>query len=149
MAASLAHMSNQDLKEIVVKDREGVSESELREALKTSPSPVNLLGTWVNVDANTTGLVRVVLGWAAGLMVHPYGACHPNPCDWGSVRGMPYGNSVSSSYAVAFSAVFQPSFKTTILTGYIQAGMLVVETFSHFTDGSGRFDYYSRETFRR
>jgi hypothetical protein len=54
---------------------------------------------------------------------------------------------VSSSSAVAFSAHYKFSFKDTIVTGVLDSGSLRVETFNHFTDGSGRSDYYSRGYF--
>jgi hypothetical protein len=33
-----------------------------------------------------------------------------------------------------------------ILTGHLQGKNLIIETFTHFTDGSGRDDYYSTDT---
>jgi hypothetical protein len=39
------------------------------------------------------------------------------------------------------------SFKETIVTGVLDSGSLRVETFNHFTDGSGRSDYYTRRYF--
>jgi len=149
MAHTTDHMTMEDLKEIIVTEREGVTANELKEAAELSPSPINLLGTWVNVDSNTRGMVKLILGWAGTLRVHAYGACHPTPCAWGTVNGLTYGSSVTSSRAVAFAATYQFNFKSTIVTGSLQGGMLVVETYDHFTDSSGRFDYYSRYTFRR
>jgi len=134
----------QDLKEMIVIEREGVTAQELQEAAQLLPSPIDLLGTWVNVDSNTRGIVKIILGSARTLRVHAYGACHPTPCDWGTVDGLTYGNSVSSNRAVAFSVMYQLGFKTTIMTGHLQRGYLVVETYDHFTDSSGRYDYYSQ-----
>lgn len=139
----------QDLKEMAIIEREGVTAQEIKEAAQLVPSPIDLLGTWVNVDSNTRGIVKIMLGSAGTLRVHAYGACHPTPCDWGTVNGLTYGNSVSSSRAVAFSVVYQFSFKTTTITGRLQRGYLVVETYDHFTDNSGRYDYCSQYTFRR
>jgi hypothetical protein len=149
MAPSTDHMTMQDLKEIIVTERDGVTANELKEAAKLSPSPIDLLGTWVNMDSHTGGIVKLILGFAGALRVHAYGACHPTPCDWGTVNGLTYSNGVSSSRAVAFSAIYQFSFKSTIVTGKLQSGMLIVEVFNHFTDASGRFDYYDRYTMRR
>lgn len=149
MAQTVDHMTMQDLKEIVVTERDGVTANELKEAAKLSPSPIDLLGTWVNVDSQTGGIVRLILGFAGTLRFHAFGACVPSPCDWGTVNGLTYGNSVTSSRAVAFTATYQFSFKSTIVTGSLQGGMLVVEAYNHFTDNSGRFDYYARYSFKR
>ena len=134
----------------VVPERAGVTVKELEEVLKVAPAAMPLLGTWNNIDPSTGGLVKIVLGFAAGaITVHAFGACHPTPCDWGVVKGMTYGATVSSNQAIAFSAFYKFGFKETILTGHLLRGQLFVETFSHFTDGSNRFDYYADEILRR
>ena len=149
MPQTVGHFTNSDLDEIVVAEREGVALDVLKEAAGLTPSPIDLLGTWVNIDSHTGGIVKIVLGWTNALQVHAFGACVPNPCDWGVVAGHTYGANVSSGRAIAFSAAYQFNFKSTIVTGSLQGGMLVVEVFDHFTDNSGRYDYYSRLTFRR
>lgn len=108
----------------------------------------DLKGDWRACDKDTRGLVRVVLGQRGGnLTVRVFGACHPTPCDWGTVKGLAYAESVSATDAIAFTAVYKFSFKNTIVTGRLDSGSLIVETYNHFTDGSGRSDYYSRGYF--
>jgi hypothetical protein len=145
------HKSMWDVdKPATIPEREGVTTTELKAAQEAAPSPIPILGMWKNVDPNTGGLVKIVLGWAAGaLTVHAFGACHPTPCDWGSVKGLAYGANVTANRALAFSAMYKFGFKETVLTGHLQGGSLIVESFNHFTDGSGRFDYYADEVFRR
>jgi len=103
-----------------------------------------LLGTWTNCDKATRGIVRVVITDEGGLKVQTFGACSPTPCDWGKVKGLAYAANVSSTPAVAFSAIYKASFKETILVGVLDHGSLIVETFNNFTDNSGRSDYYSK-----
>jgi hypothetical protein len=106
-----------------------------------------LLGTWNNVNTATRDVVKVVITAAgSGIKVDAYGACSPTPCNWGNVAGLAYAASVSSSPAVAFSAQYKFSFSQVILTGHLQGKNLIIETFTHFTDGSGRDDYYSTDT---
>lgn len=113
-------------------------------AVVVSPAP--LLGTWVNVDHNTRDLVRVVIAQAGNeITVHAFGACSPNPCDWEQVPGMVYSESVSLSPAVAFTAQYKFSFSDVTLTGHLYEGALFVENYTHFTDNSGRADYYSMD----
>lgn len=112
---------------------------------KAAVVPAALVGTWSNCDKATRGLLRIVIAASgAGVTVHAFGACTPTPCDWGVVPGMVYAENVSSTAAVAFSANYKFGFKETIVVGHLDVGSLSVETFDHFTDGSGRSDYYSR-----
>jgi len=105
----------------------------------------DLTGTWLACDRNTGNLVRVDIGTrGSSLTVHAFGACTPSPCDWGTVKGIAYAANVSSAQAIAFSARYEFSFKNAIVTGHLDSGSLVVETYNEFTDGSGRSNYYTR-----
>jgi hypothetical protein len=118
------------------------------ELLAAVVGPAALVGIWNACDAATRGLVRVVIAASgSAITVQAFGACTPTPCDWGSVPGFAYAANVSSSAAVAFSASYEFSFKETIVTGVLDNGSLIVETFNHFTDGSGRSDYYTKGYF--
>jgi hypothetical protein len=129
---------------------EQVSAAKLKAVKKKRLNLKPLLGKWLNCDNKTGSLVRVELGSRRGILtVHPFGACTPTPCDWGAVKGLAYSESVSSIDAVAFTAIFKFSFKETIVTGHLCEGCLLVETYNHFTDSSGRCDYYSRDCFCR
>ena len=113
-------------------------------------SPAPLVGHWVNSDPATRGLVKMdITAAGAAITVHAFGACTPTPCDWGAVAGLAYAKDVSSSEAIAFSAQYKFAFKQTIVTGAVDRGGISVETFDHFTDGSGRSNYYSKYQFRK
>jgi hypothetical protein len=118
------------------------------EAFAAVVGPAALVGTWNACDAATRSLVRVVIAASgSAITVHAFGACTPTPCDWGAVPGLAYAANVSASAAVAFTAHYKFSFKETIVTGVLDSGSLIVETFNHFTDGSGRSDYYTKGYF--
>ncbi|HVU44740.1 MAG TPA: hypothetical protein VHD85_01355 [Terracidiphilus sp.] len=127
-----------------------IIESE-RERLGITTPPVELavsalplVGTWVNCDHQTRGLVRVMIAASGNeITVHAFGACTPTPCDWGLVKGMIYSANVSAAPAMAFTATYTFAFKQTVIVGHLFNGSLLVETFDHFTDKSGRADYYS------
>jgi hypothetical protein len=139
-------MPRQELKAIFDK----IAASRLRAIRRKKVSPKALTGTWVNCDKKTGGLVKVVISSRRGiLMVNAYGACHPRPCNWGLVRGLAYADSVGSLDAVAFSAMYKFSFKEVIVVGHLCCGCMIIETYNHFTDGSGRSDYYSQGCFYR
>lgn len=124
-------------------DKEHLKTSALA-ALVLNLSP--LAGTWLNCNKKTPGLVKVVITVTGNaISVHPFGACVPTPCDWGNVSGFAYADNVSATPATAFTAKFKFSFKETTMTGRLDAGVLMVETFNHFIDNSGRSDYVTRE----
>ena len=92
--------------------------------------------------------MKIVIGaTGSGVSVHAYGNCTPKPCDWGAVPGIVDATDVSSKTAVAFKADYKFGFKETVLTGALDRGALIVETFNRFTDTSGRSNYYSKEYF--
>lgn len=107
-------------------------------------SPAPLIGTWTNKTSNN--VVKAVITDAGGkLEVNLYGACTPTPCNWGNVAAMDYAATVSGGAAVAFSANYSFSFSTVVVTGHLQGAELTLQTLTHFTDGSGRADFYSSE----
>lgn len=106
--------------------------------------PTPLVGTWLNCDHQTHGMIRLMIAAAGSeITVHGFGACSPTPCDWGTVNGLIYAANVASTPAMAFTATYTFGFKQTTLVGRLLNGALIVETFDHFTDKSGRADYYS------
>ena len=103
-----------------------------------------LIGTWVNCDHQTRSLVRLMIEPnGKEVTVHAFGACTPNPCDWGKVQGMIYAENVTSRTVVAFAATYTFGFAQVVLTAHLLKGALMVESFTHFTDNSNRADFYS------
>lgn len=120
-----------------------------------APSNTNLLGTWENVDPNTRGIIRIIIAnnGAGGITVHPFGACHPNPCDIGQVRALVYSNSVGDGVGMHFTANIKSDFAKTILTGTVRNSprgpRLRVNSYTKFTDGSNRYNYSSTASFQK
>jgi hypothetical protein len=109
-------------------------------------SPTPLLGTWKNVDKTTRDLVEIIIAASgSGISVNVFGACSPTPCNWGVVPGSAYAANVSSSPAVAFSVPYTFSFAQVIVVGHLHEHQLLVETFTVFTDGSGRSNLYTSD----
>jgi hypothetical protein len=117
--------------------------------------PVSPLSTlpaiWVNTAA--TGNVRAIilsLGSGSGLLeVHAYGFCSPVPCNWGTVQGITFGTSVSSISGGTFLAPYRFGFANKLIDGRVNATgtLLTVQTWTEFTDHSGRSNYVSADTF--
>ena len=91
-------------------------------------------------------IVKIIIAAAgSGISVQVFGACVPSPCVWGSVPGFAYAANVSSGAAVAFSAQYKFSFAQISVVGHLQGHHLEVETFTEFTDGSGRSNLYTTD----
>ena len=112
--------------------------------------PRPLLGTWYATDKDAGGVARLTLGNEVGrFTVHAFGACSPEPCDWGEVEGVAYGHDVLATEAMSFTATYDFGFMETELAAYGKQGILVLDTFNTFKDGSGRAPYFTREFFHR
>jgi hypothetical protein len=112
--------------------------------------PAPLVGTWHNINASTRDLVKIVIAASgASITVNPYGACSPTPCNWGAVAGTAYAANVGSSHAVAFSSEFKFGFSNVLVVGHLNKAELLVETFTVFTDGSGRSNLYTSDTMKK
>ncbi|HEY6350682.1 MAG TPA: hypothetical protein VI636_14860 [Candidatus Angelobacter sp.] len=106
----------------------------------------HLLGTWWSTDKATRGIRKLVLSEENGtLMVHGFGACLPELCDWGKVPAVPYAANVTSREAMSFTSCYDFGFMETTLAVYMKGGILVLDSFNAFKDSSGRSDYFTRE----
>ena len=112
--------------------------------------PGPMLGTWFATDKQASGLVKLVLSERDGaFFIRAFGAAAPEPLDWGEVPAIAYANSVASTAGMAWSAFYDFGFSESLLAAYSKGGILVLDTFNTFKDGSGRSAYFSREFFHR
>jgi hypothetical protein len=110
----------------------------------------SLLGTWVNTNAATRGILRVALtasGHETKLRV--FANCTPDPCDWGEVKVGVFASDVNSNEAMAWNAFYDFGFMETHLQSHIRQGVLIIAKFDRFKDDSGRSNYFSKEFFYR
>jgi hypothetical protein len=81
--------------------------------------PDDISGTWINTDADTKGITKLVVTNNVG--IQGFGKCSPQDCDWGSTSLSGSGNT--------YKAVFSWSFKTTTLEiSYADDQLNVAET---------------------
>jgi len=125
-------------------------------ALAVQPANVaNLVGTWVNVNPTTGGIVRIVVANSvAGFTINTFGACSPTPCNHGVIGASRFSKSVSSGVAHGLSGQYNFGFSTMLVTAQrvfdIDGGtFLEVETRTRFAAGDTRQDYMRTELFRR
>jgi hypothetical protein len=110
-------------------------------------------GTWLNPSSSS--LVKIVIGTdgQGRLFLHAYGACSPNPCDWGTVYPAVWSGSPGSTKVKALTATYGSS--TTSLSHVLAVNLvyvnglptkLRVNVFTHFGGrGDLRHDYWVTE----
>lgn len=134
--------------ELIAKLTEAKAGVVAKPAIKVDPTP--LVGTWLNADHATRGIVKVMLTVKGGdLFVHPYGACHPTPCDWKEVKALAFSENVGEYLGNSFIAQFDFGFSHVTLNATLFDGALFLETFTDFKDNSGRFNYHNSEILYR
>lgn len=132
-----------------------VVKAEDRVELSTSAPNGNSLqldtlpGIWLNTDRASRGIVKVVTRLhGSKLLIRVFGACDPDPCDWGEVEAEAlYANNISSHIAAGFIARYRSDFSEIHLQANWNQGLLVLATFTYFKDGGKRSNYFSREFF--
>lgn len=114
----------------------------------------SLGGTWTNINTSTRDIVKIEIGNSGvNVNAHVWGACEPTPCDWGVKNGIAYSNDVGQpvvSNTDYISVIFPQGFADRILViRPIGGEEIQVITLNQFTDGSGRSNYSTVETFRK
>ena len=116
-----------------------------KELLNLSP----LVGNWVNTNPDSSYLVRVVLTEQDGrLVLRGYGANESAPIDWGEVEAVPYAAG-TSLMAGGFHAFYNLDGIETHLVANQKLGILVIQSYTRYLDGSGRTSHFAREFFHR
>ena len=132
--------------------RSGTAASDYPLGASVSPSHA-LLGVWFNTAPGGGNIRRIVitLNPNGTLAVRAFGNCVPTLCVWGKVTGITFGTSISSLTGRAFLAPYTFGFANKLVDGTVSAkgGRLTVQTYTEFTDHSGRSNYVATDTFTR
>ena len=110
------------------------------------------VGTW---NATGRGLTKMQISVSGKqVRLHAFGSCHPQDCDWGEVDGQAYAPGVEENVldtAKAVTAQYETGFSRTIIAIYPRDTVdeLRVDTFTVFTDSSGRSPYHATTLMRR
>lgn len=107
-----------------------------------------LVGTWVNTNSATGGIVKVVItNTVTGLKFQSFGACSPTPCVHTVVAAQPFSASVSSNTAVGLTAYRNSGFKYSRYGAQRSGSYLRLDSFDTFASGDTRKDYTKSEYF--
>lgn len=116
-----------------------------------SPTNVSgLVGTWVNTNSATGGIVRVIVtSVPGGLKFQSFGACSPTPCVHTVVDAQPFSASVSSNAAVGFTSYRNSGFKYSRYAAQRSGSYLRLDSFDTFAAGDTRKNYTKSEYFTK
>jgi hypothetical protein len=92
------------------------------------------VGAWTNEDPGTRGVTRVtVVNRNNKLVLHAWGSCYPQECDWGDAEGFVQDGRVLVKW--------NPGFLITQWQVVLETPLrLRISGHDHFTDASGRPD---------
>jgi hypothetical protein len=126
-------------------------------ALAAAPAAArfeDLAGSWVNVDSASKGVVKLEVGGTAREpTVQLFGACTPNPCDWGEVSGVSFATAAADDLGAKTESILAfyetDTARRTVVLKRRDDGQLRAEIYSEFTDGSNRANYQTIATLQR
>lgn len=108
-----------------------------------------LLGTWANTNSETESIVSVSIGESnGGLTIRVYGADGPEPVDWGEAEATVFVSG-SSRVVAGFHTRYDFGPVETTLAGNYKLGILVIQSYTTFKDGSERMNHFDREFFHK
>ena len=110
----------------------------------------SLLGEWFNTKADTIYIKKAILSDRNGsLIVNIYGASDGDLIDWGEAEAIPYAAGASSLVAAGFHALYSLDGIETLLVSNHKLGIIVIQSYTRYLDGSGRSRHFGREFFHR
>ena len=100
-------------------------------------------GTWINVDANTSGMTRLIIRRVNNSVVsfQGFGKCVPTDCDWGVI------NTAFTPFRIV--ATWDFGFKKSIISIERSGDTLLAEVFDDYPPSDPRPDRTSNYTLRR
>jgi hypothetical protein len=108
-----------------------------------------LLGTWVNAKRDTDHVARVVVTERDdALLVRLFGSSADELVDWGETEATPFAFTGTTEVA-GFHARYELGAARVEIAANEKMGILVIQTYTSFKDGSGRLSQFSREFFYR
>lgn len=121
-----------------------------RPSVDSSIDISSFLGEWLNTNSDTIYFQKVVLSDRQGrLILNVYGASDGDLIDWGEAEAIPYVHGTSSLIAAGFHALFNLDGIETHLVSNYKLGIMVIQAYTRYLDGSGRIGHFGREFFHR
>ena len=109
-------------------------------------------GRFLSCDRETSGFAEVTITPTdrhLDLTVRASGGFASDLGRLVAMRGIAFGERVEGGPAVGFLAESESSFQRLVLAAYLNKGLLAIDTYSTFRDGSDRRPYRARDHFFR
>jgi hypothetical protein len=135
-----------------------VDYAKLEDNVGTAPRPIvpetaAMLGTWVNTNPASGGIVRLRLSArdGGGLTIHPVAAGDDaRPEDWGDIPADAlYADRIDSRTIIGFTARREAGGTLSHLHANLSLGLLIVAVFVQVTGHGERANFFAREFYRR
>ncbi|MDC8005418.1 hypothetical protein POV27_15245 [Aureisphaera galaxeae] len=108
----------------------------------------DLLGTWDNVNPKTGQISRIIVtSENQQLKLQAFGKLNEGEMDWGTVVCEIFSSNVASPTVEGFMCRFNFDFMHVQIAGNMKYGVMVIQSYNTFTDGTSRNNYFSREFF--
>jgi hypothetical protein len=119
--------------------------------LAESPTNVTgLVGTWNNIDANTSGITKIaVYNSGSNIYFKSWGSCSPTDCVHSTVPAYAHSASVSSNTATGLYAFRNNGFAYTRFAATRVGSYLRVTYYTTFASGDTRKNYTKTEYYLR
>ncbi len=120
--------------------------------LSGSPPPIlaEVVGSWFNTDPTTGEIACLTISEGEeGLLLSIEAAGPHERITWPEIPAIPYVARLDSAEVTGFEAHCDWGFMETHLAANIKHGVLVMQTYNRFKDGSGRGAYFTREFFHQ
>jgi len=107
-----------------------------------------LQGKWKNVNLLTGQISRFSIKILDDkLLLNCFGKVENGEMDWGLVTGELFSSKVISKEIEGFVANYDFGFMETRVVGNVKYGVITIQSYNTFKDGSSRNNYISREFF--
>jgi len=105
-------------------------------------------GTWQNTDLTGDGIAQLhVHPSAAGVAATVSAAGKEGLIDWGTLEAEVFASGPDKNAAQTLRLTYRFDFMEIDIQAFTKLGVLVMASFTRFTDESGRQDYFDREFF--
>src|SRR5689334_15576114 len=109
-----------------------------------------IVGSWFNTNHETREIARLMVGEHDGMLVlNIEGAGLGERISWPETPALPYGEGPGTAEAAGFEAHRDFGFMETHLAANLKYGVMVIQSYNRFKDGSGRPPYFTREFFHQ
>src|SRR3954447_5358462 len=109
-----------------------------------------IVGSWFNTNHETREIARLMVGERDGMLVLTIEGAGPGErISWPETPAVPYAEGPGTAEVAGFEAHCDLGLMETHLAANLKYGVMVIQSYNCFKDGSGRPAYFTREFFHQ